>query len=233
MEALVRHDLNAASGLVYSIKEYHVTDVVLGLTREGLDAQPPFGALTDAVLQRTNKAVFIYSPLQPMGTIKRIVVAVPPKAEFETGFVRWFDRIKALAKQTGAAITFHASQGTNERIKVLCERGGDPLKATYEVLDGWEDFLIIGRDLGGDDLLVVVSARRGSLSFDANLDKLHRQLARYFTDNGFLVIFPEQLGDEFMGKADLNPSMTEALEEGVKTLDSAGRFVKKVFKGDR
>jgi Kef-type K+ transport system membrane component KefB len=233
MEALVRHDLNTASGLVFSIKEYHVTDVVLGLTREGLDTQPQFGSLTDAVLQRTNKAVFIYSPLQPLGTIKRIVVAVPPKAEFETGFVRWFDRIKALAKQTGAAITFHAAPGTNERIKVLCERGGDPLKASYETLDSWEDFLIIGRDLGGDDLLVVVSARRGSLSFDAHLDKLHRQLARYFTDNGFLVVFPEQFGDIHMGKADLDPSMTEALEEGVKTLDSAGRFVRKVFKGDR
>lgn len=233
MEALVRHDVNAVSGLVFSIKEYHVTDVVLGLTRDGLDTQPQFGSLTDTLLQRTNKAVFIYSPLQPLGTIKRIQVAVPPKAEFESGFVRWFVRVKALVKQTGASIVFHTNAATGERIKVLCDRGNDPLKATFESLDSWEDLLIIGRDLGRDDLLVVVGARKGALSHDVHMEKLHRQLARYFADNGFLVIFPEQFGDAFPGKIDLDPSMTEAFEEGVKTLDSAGRFMKKVFKGDR
>ncbi|MCW5899929.1 MAG: cation:proton antiporter [Flavobacteriales bacterium] len=233
LEALVRHDINTASGLTFTIKEYQATDVVLGLTREGLDSDPSFGALTDAVLARSPKAVFIYRPLQPLGTVKRIIVAVPPKAEFEAGFVRWFDRVKALVKQTGATIRFHGTPSTLERLRILCERGADPLVAGYEVLDDWEDLLIIGRGLGRDDLLVVVAARKGSISYDPKMDKLPRQLGRYFTENGFLVIMPEQLGDDYLDKKDLNPAMTDMLEEGVKTLDSAGRFVKKVLKGGK
>jgi len=231
LEALVRHDLNVASGLTFAMKEYRITDVVLGITREEADSATPFGSLTDTLLQRTSKAVFIYGPLQPIGTIKRIVVAVPPKAEFELGFVRWFDRLKAIAKQTGAAISFHGSPPTLERLRALSERGADPLKAGYEILDEWEDFLIIGRELGSDDLLVVVSARRASLSYDPLLEKLPRQLGKYFQGNGYLVVLPEQMGEEYLDKTDLNPSMSDVLEEGVKQLDSAGRFVKKVLKG--
>jgi hypothetical protein len=233
LEALVRHDLNVASGLVFTIKEYRITDVVLGITREGVDADPQFGSLTDAVLQRTNRAVFIYSPMQPLGTIKRIIVAVPERAEFETGFVRWFDRLKAIAKQTGADIAFHASSSSMERLRILCERGADPLKAQYELLDSWEDLLILGRELGVDDLFVVISARKNALSYDPLFDKLPKKLARYFKQNGYLVVFPEQLGDVAMDKKDLNPAMTDMLEEGVKQLDTAGRFVKKVFGGNK
>jgi len=118
-----------------------------------------------------------------------------------------------------------------ERLRALSERGADPLKAGYEILDEWEDFLIIGRELGSDDLLVVVSARRASLSYDPLLEKLPRQLGKYFQGNGYLVVLPEQMGEEYLDKTDLNPSMSDVLEEGVKQLDSAGRFVKKVLKG--
>jgi nucleotide-binding universal stress UspA family protein len=233
LEALVRHDINTASGLVYTIKEYHVTDVVLGITREGLDSDPNFGSLTDAVLHRSPKAVYIYRSIQPLGTVKRIVVAVPPKAEFEAGFVRWFDRVKALVKQTGASIRFHGTTSTLERIRILCDRGNDPVVATYGELEDWEDLLIIARELRNDDLLVVVGARRGSISYDPLLEKLPRQLGKYFADNGSLIIIPEQPGDDYFDKKDLNPSMTEMIEGGVKTLDSAGRFVKKVLKGGK
>jgi hypothetical protein len=229
LEPVVRHDINVSSGLIYSIREYRITDVVLGITRDEGDPSTLFGTLTDTVLQRTNRAVYIYSPLQPLGTIKRIVVAVPPKAEFELGFVRWFDRLRAIAKQTGAAINFHATPSTLERLRALCERGSSPLEALFEEMEDWEDFLIVGRGLRADDLLVVVSARRASLSYDPLFERLPRLLYRYFRDNGHLVVLPEQMGDEYHRKADLNPSMSEALEEGVKQLDSAGRFVKKVF----
>lgn len=233
MEPLVRHDINTASGLVYTIKEYHVTDVLLGVTREGLDADPNFGSLTDTVIHRSPKAVYIYRPLQPLGTVKRMVVVVPAKAEFEAGFVRWFDRLKALAKQSGTAVQFHGTNASLEKLRILCQRGADPLAAAFQVLDNWEDLLIIARELRGNDLLVVVTARRGSISYDPLQEKLPRQLARYFEDHGFLVIVPEQFGEVAIDKADLNPAMTDMITGGVKTLDSAGRFVKKVLQGGK
>ena len=40
---------------------------------------------------------------------------------------------------------------------------------------------------------MVVSARKGSLSYDAYLERMPAQLARNFTNNSMVVIYPEQL----------------------------------------
>lgn len=232
LEPILRHDLNVASGVVFTIREQNISDILLGVTREGWEVSSLFGALTSAILERTFKSVYVYGPLQPLGTIKRILVVVPMRAEFEAGFVRWFDRVKSLVKQTGAALSFHGPKSTLATLRTLCEKAGLH-EAVFQVLDDWDDFLIIGRDLGGDDLLVVVSARMNSLSYDPLFEKLPRQLGRYFTANGFLVIYPEQLGDDNQDGPDFDPSMAGVLEGGVKRLETTGRYVKKFLRGQK
>ena len=45
-----------------------------------------------------------------------------------------------------------------------------------------------------DHLLVVVSARRGSMSYDPSFEKLPNQLSKYFANNSLIVLYPEQFG---------------------------------------
>jgi hypothetical protein len=231
LEPLMRHDINTASGIAYTVKEYQITDVVLGLGDRGHDHL--FGPQADALIARTNRSIYLYRPVQPLGTVQRIVVVVPPKAEFEIGFASWYQRLANLARQTGAVLRFHALPTTLERLKALVERSTNPVPANFEELDSWDDILIIGRHLRSNDLLVVITARRNSLSYDALFEKLPRLLSRYFKETGFIVVYPEQMGDEFQNRSSLDPSMGEVLEDGVKTLDSAGRFVKKIFTGGK
>lgn len=229
LEPLMRHDINIASGIAYTVKEYDINEIVLGI--DAGSHEHLYGPQAESLIARTNRTIFLYRYVQPLGTLDRIVVVVPPKAELEIGFVRWFDRLRRLIEQTDATVRFHALRGTLERLKEMSFRGPDPLKATFEELGSWDDLLIVGRHMRENDLLVVVSARRNSLSYDHLFEKLPRLLGRYFKNNGFIVIYPEQLGEEFIDRDKLDPSMGEVLEEGVKTLDTAGRFVKKIFTG--
>ena len=41
-------------------------------------------------------------------------------------------------------------------------------------------------------LAVVISARRGSISYDASFEKLPSQIAKYFSDSNLIVLYPEQ-----------------------------------------
>ncbi len=226
-DPLIRHDINIASGIAYTVKEYGITDVVLGIIPGETDHV--YGPQADALIARTTRTIYLYRYKQPLGTIDRIFVVVPPKAEFEIGFVHWFERLKLLAKQTGSSIRFHSLPQTLDRLKLLCYKNSDEVKATFEELDAWDDLLIVGRHMRENDLLVVITARKNSLSYDPHFEKLPRLLNRYFKETSYLIIYPEQLGEEFMDRSSLDPSMGEVLEEGVKTLDSAGRFVKKMF----
>jgi hypothetical protein len=46
-----------------------------------------------------------------------------------------------------------------------------------------------------DHLLVVVTARRGSVSYEPSFENLPGLLARYFADNSLMIVYPDQFGE--------------------------------------
>ena len=47
-----------------------------------------------------------------------------------------------------------------------------------------------------DHLLVIVSARRGSISYNQLFEELPKQINTYFNNSSLMLIFPDQIGDE-------------------------------------
>ena len=86
-----RYDLNIASGIIHTIKEYDVTDVVIGLHRKANIVDTFFGNLAESLLKGTRREVMIAKFLIPVNTLRRINIAIPPKAEYETGFAKWVE----------------------------------------------------------------------------------------------------------------------------------------------
>ena len=51
------------------------------------------------------------------------------------------------------------------------------------------------RQVNYDHLLVIISARRGSISYDPAFERLPAQLGKYFANNSLIVLYPDQLGE--------------------------------------
>jgi hypothetical protein len=47
-----------------------------------------------------------------------------------------------------------------------------------------------------DHLLVIVSARRGSISYTPLFEELPKQIGTYFNNSSLMLVFPDQIGDE-------------------------------------
>ena len=126
-----------------------------------------------------------------MSDVKRLVVAVPDKAEFELGFQLWFNRVKNIASQLSIGVLFFASQRTQEALKDMCERY--KLKnANFKTLESWEDFLIVTKEVKQHDTVIIISARKSTLSYHPLFDKIPYYISKYFTENNFMIIFPQQ-----------------------------------------
>lgn len=80
LKQLTRYDLNIASGIIHSVKENEVTSIITGLHRKVNITDSYFGILTENLLKGLNCEIIISKFLIPVNTIKRIVVAVPPKS---------------------------------------------------------------------------------------------------------------------------------------------------------
>lgn len=191
-----RYDANVTSGIIHTIKENAITEVVMGLHHKAHFADSFFGAKTENLLKATNQMILVYKSIQPLSTIKRLIVAVPAKAEFEAGFVKWYDRVKNISKQIGATVSFFADPDTLEQLKILARRNKFGVETKFEVLDDWDDFLMLTREVGDNDLFVVISSRKTAISYNPAMEKLPLQLSKYFAPNSFIVLYPDQFGEE-------------------------------------
>ncbi len=203
VKKISRYDLNISSGICNVVKEKNISDVVLGLHNKSTATDSFFGNMTDSILGGINRMIYIYKSVQPMATIKRVVVATPPKCEFESGFKRWCNRVFTLASQTGGEVMFYCTKETKEAVMAVAKETKTSVNIVFALLADWEDFLILTREVKFNDLLVVVTARKQSISYTPDLEKLPKQLGNYFSDNSFIVLYPEQFKE---GEFDRNIS---------------------------
>lgn len=190
-----RYDSNITSGIVHTVKEHNVTDVVIGLHRKANFVDSFFGDMLESLLKETNREVMIAKFLMPVNTLRRINVAVPPNAEYETGFLRWVEHLCRMGGILGCRVHFFANKRTLARLQGLVDKKFTGTLTEFTMLEEWGDLLMLTGQVNYDHLLVVVSARRGSISYDQSFERLPEQLGRYFTNNSLLILYPEQFGD--------------------------------------
>ncbi len=189
---LTRFDASASNGIVYTIKEYDITDVVIGL-HQNAGRNDFLGLKAENILKRVRETVHIYKPHQPINTIKRMLVVVPPKAELEPGFLHWLGNIITLAEQSGLSTIFYGSEDTLTQIQIAGQRLSPQLSMLFREFTDWDDFLIFAREIKPNDLFVIVSSRKDHVSYLKQLNRLPHYLITYFEQNSFLIIYPKQL----------------------------------------
>lgn len=210
LSSLERYDMNFVTGMINTIEERDITDVVIGLHRRNAVIDSFFGDKLGRLLRATNKMIVISRCFIPINTITRIVVAVPEKAEYETGFVRWVSALGNLTRDVGCRIIFCCYAATRKSIHAVLRHGEYDIRSEFRTIEAWDDFILLSNKILPDDLFVVVNARRTSVSFTSDLDTLPQFLQRYMASNNLLVLYPEQFGDESPV-----PTMAETLSTDV------------------
>ncbi|MBR5899152.1 MAG: cation:proton antiporter [Muribaculaceae bacterium] len=191
-----RYDMSTPIGILNTIEERDITDVILGMHRKSLVIDSFFGPKIEHLLKTTNKMLIISRCYVPLNTITRIVVSVPPKAQYETGFRRWVVKVGNLAREIGCRVIFCCHPETRPLIRGVLHSERLEIRNEYRDVEQWDDFVLLANRILDDDLLVVVSARRTSVSFSADMDSIPGFVQRYFSHNNLIVLYPEQFGEE-------------------------------------
>ena len=228
LKTVSRFDLNIATGILHTAKETEATTIVIGLHNKANIVDSFFGNLTEDLLKNTYQQVMIARFLMPVNTLRRIIVAVPPKSEFEHGFVKWITHLCRMSSQLGCRLHFFAHPQTLGYIKGYIQKKHKDVMTEYQELDNWDDLLIITGQVNYDHLLVIVSSRRGSISYDSSFERLPMQVSRYFNNNSIMLLYPDQKGDP-------NEALSFADPRGwaeTQYYDKVGNWFYKWFKKD-
>ena len=138
------------------------------------------------------KASVIYHPSQPLNTINRILVAVPLYAEKEHDFISCFGLVRRLSSQIGAKVVFYTNEDTQKALQAFCRRKGKYLRASYREMENWEDVLMIAKQMGPDDMIVMINARPSTPSYNPLFEQVPVMLEKFFSNHSYMVVYPEQ-----------------------------------------
>lgn len=191
---LERVSTNVITGIIHTMKEHEASELIVGFPHKqgGFDS---FGNINEALLKGTYKQILMMRCSMPPNTLRRIVVAVPPKAEYEAGFYKWIRCLGLLGSQLGCKMLFHAHPDTLAYLKGFLKSNFGSLPISYLSLDRWENLPDIAPDINEDHLFVIVSARKGFISYNSLFDHLPQQISKYFSQCSIMLLFPEQNGD--------------------------------------
>ncbi len=191
---LTRVDPNIATGVARAATETRSSIVVVGWDGTKGSRGAVFGSVLDQLLEQTKQMVVVARMGHPLNTTRRLVVVVPPGSERHAGFAPSLAAIKHMASELEASVLTLVVDDDPDRYHRIYEGLKPPLKGTFEGVEGWGPLLWELRSrLKPEDLVVVMSARRGTVSWNRQLDKLPAQLSNLVPES-FLMVHPPEAG---------------------------------------
>lgn len=185
---------NISNGITHAFKEYDASEIIMGLHDKKGDTDKFWGLFTPNLVSSLNRQIILCRCNRPLNTLRRIIVAVPSRVEFEQGFYRWIERLARLAENLGCRIVFHGRIESTALINEYIRNQHPGVRAEYVLMEHWKEFTQIAQEMGGDHMLVVITARPGTVSYKPVFERLPLELYRHFSDSNLMIIYPDQNG---------------------------------------
>ncbi len=192
IETLLRYDTSYSNGISNIIRENNVSDLILNIDTNREFAPKVIQKIIDGTVHSASVTTFMYRANQPIQTIRRHLIIVPPSAELEIGFKAWVYRIWTLIRATGAAVSIYAPKETLKIIDKLNEIS--PISIQKHEFAKYSDLLIVSRDMRKDDGLIFVLGKKMSPSYNEVMDNIPTYINDYFQNHNFILIYPYQSG---------------------------------------
>ena len=195
MQTQVRIATNIANGIKHAFKEFNASEIIMGMHIHKEISKKFWGEFIQSLFNGLNRQIIIIRCPHPLNTIRRIQVAVPSRAEFEPGFHRWLERITRLAENLECRIEFHAKQETLSLIRQFTDSKHPKTRCAYTVMQHWNELPKLATTIKEDHLFVVITARKGTVSYKLALERLPDELTNHFSGKNLMIIYPDQYGE--------------------------------------
>jgi len=181
------------------------------------------------LINYTDKNVFVCHFTHPLNIHKRMILLVPPLAELENGFELWVKKVCYISNELTIPIEFYGDIKTNDSFHKQLKSKNIHVNVSFHSFDDWEDFLVLGRYIKEDDLLILVAARKGSVSYLSYLETIVVKIDKYFQTNSKLIIYPQQYerSDKLESYEEVS---SEPLVKSMEAFEKLGRGIGTLLK---
>jgi len=195
VQAQRRLAVNFVNGVIHAFRENDASEILVGLHRRRTPSDSLLGQFAQGLISGLNRQIIIVRYTIPINTIRKIIVAVPERAQYETGFYRWVERVLRVTAEIGCRIDFHATEETSHLIRAYKNRFHPNVRDEYSPFDDDVSLELLAQETGAENLFVLISARKGTISYEKRMSKMQFMLSKYFSDKNLMIIYPDQNGE--------------------------------------
>ena len=223
MQTQVRVAANIANGIRHAYKEFRATEILIGMHMHPEVSQKFWGEFHQSLFNGLNSQIIMARLTQPLTTIRRIQVAVPSRAQFEPGFYRWLERLCRLGSNLECHTEFFGREDVLPLIENYVLSRHHDMRVSYTKMAHWAEMPNLAASISHDNLFVVVTARKGTVSYKNALEFLPDEITRHFSGTNIMIIFPDQHGDAMDEMTFAQPQHTE----DQSAYETIGKWIKK------
>ena len=220
VQTQVRLATNIANGIKHAFKEYDASEIILGQHIHDNSTRRFWGQFAQSLFNGLNRQIIIARCTIPLNTIRVFHVAVPSRAEYEPGFYRWLERVSRMVTRLGCRILFHGRDESLSLIRTFLGNRFPSIRADYAIMQHWNDFKSLASQVEEHQMLVVVTARPGTVSYKSAMERLPDELTTYYKYKNVMIIFPDQYGNhlDLMSFANTQHYEQESIWESIQNM---------------
>ena len=220
VQTQVRLATNIANGIKHAFKEYDASEIILGQHIHDNSTRRFWGQFAQSLFNGLNRQIIIARCTIPLNTIRVFHVAVPSRAEYEPGFYRWLERVSRMVTRLGCRILFHGRDESLSLIRTFLSNRFPSIRADYAIMQHWNDFKSLAAQVEEHQMLVVVTARPGTVSYKSAMERLPDELTTYYEYKNVMIIFPDQYGNhlDLMSFANTQHYEQESIWESIQNM---------------
>ncbi|MEH7314587.1 cation:proton antiporter, partial [Priestia megaterium] len=189
---LTRVDHNIGWGIERAATEERITTIIVGWDGSVKEGQKVFGRVIDNFLEHTYQRSLITTIKHPLNTMERVILILPNNIVHKPGFEDSITIIKGIVSQLNATIQGLVIRDDLEAYRKASEQVHPNVEVEFQSIDCWNSVYKNGlNDIKSTDLVILLSARKGTVAWHPELETLPKKLASMNLKN-FIVFYPTE-----------------------------------------
>jgi Kef-type K+ transport system membrane component KefB/mannitol/fructose-specific phosphotransferase system IIA component (Ntr-type)/nucleotide-binding universal stress UspA family protein len=189
---VTRVDNNFADGIARGAAETRTSTLIIGWDGQRTTGRSIFGSVLDQLLERSRQEVIVAKLGHPLNTTERIILLIPHGADHAPGFFDAVRTIKLMASRLGTTLSGYVIGASADLYEKHFAAVLPAAPAEFEQFDDWFAAIQqVRENVTPDDLVIALSARRGTVSWVPTLDRLPGWLVD-LAPQTFMIIYPSE-----------------------------------------
>ncbi len=224
-------DHNPVGGIVRTSREIMADIIFIDWIEKPGVVDFILGEKTSAILKSSEKTIFLTNIIKPLVSHNRIIVLIPPLSEMENGFILLMEKVSKLANELSVPLLIFCNEKTKLTLKLMFSKNRWHASVKYEFFEDWEDFLVISKFINDTDMIMLISSRRGAVSYFPQVENIPNKVRKYYPNNNFIICFPKFNNLQeltHIGNVDL--TTPGVINTGIETIQKIGKGIGELLK---